>query len=87
MQHARGQARQAAQAGRIVQIAHQGSEPEIAQAGHALRAGGERQHTHTPSPRAALQVARQALAHIAAAHDEQAFAPKARRQGAERVLV
>jgi hypothetical protein len=34
-----------------------------------------------------LQAARHAQAYVAAADDEQALAPKARRQGAERVLV
>jgi hypothetical protein len=47
-----------------------------------LRAGGQRQHTPTLG-----QSTCHAQTHIAAAHDQQAFATKARRQRAQRTLV
>lgn len=87
MQHPRRQARQPAQGARIVQIAHQRPGPLCPQLRHPPSAGGQCQHLHAPGPGARLQMAQHPLTYITTAHDEQAFATKARWQRAEGVLV
>ena len=81
MQHARAQAGKAAQTARVVEIAQQRRDAQRAQRLAALGRGGQRQQPH------AAHGPRHALAHIAAADDQQALAAKARRTRPERVLV
>ena len=87
MQHLRRQPGQAAQRGRIVQVAAQRLGAELAQFGHAFGAGGERQDAQPRRDAALRQGPQHAHAHVAAAHDEQPRAAKARRQCARRALV
>jgi hypothetical protein len=77
-----GEARQADQRGRIVQVAMQWRDPAFAQVRRAGGRGGQPQQAH---PR--RQCARDAQADVAAAHDEDALAAEAAGQGPERVLV
>ena len=82
MQHARSQPGQTRQRGRAIEVARQWRDTQSAQGTYAIGRSGQRQHTQAP-----LQVARHALAHVATAHDQKTLAAKARRQGAQGVLV
>ena len=82
VQHAGRQAGQAAQAGGLVEVGHHRREPGSAQCGDALGRRGQRQQPHP-----AAQQARGAQPDVAAADDQHALAPKARRQRAEGAMV
>ena len=77
-----GQAGQSAQAGGDVEVTRQRRDASASQQGGALGAGGERQQAHA----AGLGLGH-AQAHITATDDQEAFAAKARGQGAEGALV
>ena len=82
MQHPRGQTRQAAQCGRLVQVAADGRDTRFTQRLHTLEARSQGQH-----PQAAATLADHAQTHVTAAHNEQPFAAKSGRQCAQRGLV
>jgi len=71
------QRRQAPQGLRIVEIADQRPDARGAQSAHALGRRGERHQRHAPT-----QIARHALADVAAADDQETRPAKARRQRA-----
>jgi len=84
--HPVGHARQAFEAGRIVEVAHQGRDATGAQQANALGRRGQGHQAHALALRGA-QLARGAQAHIATAHDQDTLAAKAGRQCAQRGLV
>ena len=87
MQHPSGHAGKAPNGRGIVQVAHQRTHADPAQGFYPGGGGCEGQHLQPPRTGARVQVARYALANVAAAHDQKAFAAKARWQGAEGILV
>ena len=82
MQHPLRQARQAAQAGGLVQVAHQRPHAQGAQFVDPRGVRGQGQHLH-----AWRQAPRHAQADIATANDQDPLATEARGQGAQRCLV
>jgi len=81
VQHARGQAGEAAQRGDIVEIGHDRREAGLPQGSHPLGRGGQRDQAH-----AAAQRARRPEADVAAADHEHPLAAKAGRPAAERAV-
>ena len=82
MQHSRGPAGQALQALGLVQVAFNGRDALGSEQWGFFRGRCQGQHPHTAS-----QLARCALAHIAAADDQYALTPKSSRQSAKWGLV
>ncbi len=77
-----GQARQAVQGGRIVQVAHKRGDAAASKQGHSLGARGEPEQPHPSRLRPG-----HAQADITASDDQEALTPEAGRQGAKGALV
>jgi hypothetical protein len=77
VQYPGGDAGEPAQGARIVEIAHQRAYSGSAQGVHPPHRRSERHQLQAPA-----QVARHALAHVAATDDQQAFSPEPRWQRA-----